>query len=87
MICLPAIAALKAVLLEHCEELRRRFGGKLPVTAVPSNRTKDAMVELVFPSETGGPLDGDNFRKRCAGPVILAPRTMGHNVLPCKLLY
>ena len=27
-----------------------------------------------------------NFNQRCTGPAILAPREMGHNALPGKLL-
>ena len=61
---------LKAVLLKHCEAMRVRFGGRLPVTPVPGKQAKEAVVELVFPSETGGPLDGDNFRRRVFFPLL-----------------
>ena len=55
---------LRAVLLEH----RQRFGGRLPVTRLGDG----TLVELMFPSEAGGPLCADNFRKRSFRKMIEA---------------
>lgn len=57
---------LGATLLEHQEALRQRFGGSQPSFEVPGPRGNSRMVQFVFPSETGGPLCGDNFRRRCS---------------------
>ena len=51
---------LRAILLEHREIIRHRFGGQRPVTRLGDG----TLVELVFPSDVGGPLDGENFRHR-----------------------
>ena len=74
---------LRAVLLDHRERLRVRFGGTLPVTKVQVNRTPTAMLRLVFPSVTGGPIDGTNFRHRVFYPLIEkanVPRVRFHDI-------
>ncbi len=60
-----------------------RFGGRLPVWQVPGARGKAESIELVFHSESGGPLDGDNFRSRVFYPLLEkadVPRFRFHDI-------
>jgi len=60
---------LKLVLQNQREQIRRRFG-ELPATPVPARLKGGDAVHLAFPSESGGPLDPDNFRHRVFYDVI-----------------
>jgi integrase len=74
---------LGATLRDQRERLRLRFGGTLLATNVPGTRTPEAVVQLVFPSDTGGPLDGDNFRHRVFYPLLEeadVPRARFHDI-------
>jgi len=74
---------LKAVLLAHQEALCRRFGGQLPVTRIGTTKGDAVLVELVFPSEAGGPLCADNFRSRVFRRMIEVadvPRFRFHDI-------
>ncbi len=55
---------LASALQGHREALLARHSGRLPTTPVPGRRKAEAAVQLVFPSATGGPRDGDNLRRR-----------------------
>lgn len=62
---------LKQTLLAHRSRLVQSYGGRQPACEVPGRRPGEKLaVHLAFPSETGGPLDGDNFRKRVFYRVI-----------------
>lgn len=50
---------LRQTLLAHQGDVAKRFGGRLP-----THQDGDRTLRLVFPSEQGGPTDGDNFRHR-----------------------
>ncbi len=70
---------LRAVLLEHREAVRHRFGGQLPVTQLGDG----TLIEVVFPSKTGGPLCADNFRARTFRRMIEkadVPRFRVHDI-------
>ncbi len=55
---------LASALQGHREALLARCGGRLPTTTVPGRRKAETAIQLVFPSQTGGPRDGDNLRRR-----------------------
>eukprot|EP00913_Durusdinium_trenchii_P006217 g5829.t1 len=55
---------LASALQGHRSALLARNGGRQPTTEVPGRRKAEAAVQLVFPSATGGPRDGDNLRRR-----------------------
>lgn len=55
---------LRRTLLEHREALKERFRSQMPTVLVPGRRKTETAVQLVFPSRDGGPMDGDNLRKR-----------------------
>ncbi len=55
---------LASALQVHREALLARCGGRLPTTTVPGRRKAETAIQLVFPSQTGGPRDGDNLRRR-----------------------
>lgn len=55
---------LKTTLLAHRESLKARFNGKLPTHKAALSGGDRTLLQLVFPSETGGPHCGDNFRHR-----------------------
>ncbi|GJM25041.1 MAG: site-specific integrase [Phycisphaerae bacterium] len=61
---------LRSALLQHREDLKLRFGATLPTVEVGSQ--KPALLQLVFPSWRGGPICGDNFRKRVFRKLIEA---------------
>ena len=48
---------LHRTLVDHRQALVARFGGQLPLVS-------SLDVHLVFPDRDGGPMDGDNFRRR-----------------------
>lgn len=55
---------LRTALLAHRSRLTQQFDGHLPYCEAPTPRGNIEHIQLVFPSDTGGPTDGDNFRKR-----------------------
>ncbi len=55
---------LRVTLRQHRQRLVERFGGTLPACNVPGRNGTATAVQFVFPSATGGPTDGDNFRRR-----------------------
>ncbi len=61
---------LNAVLKDQRQSLLQKFGGKLPVWNIPGSRKATSLVELVFPNRDGGPICGDNFRKRSFRKMI-----------------
>ncbi|MFI4897675.1 MAG: tyrosine-type recombinase/integrase [Phycisphaerales bacterium JB059] len=64
---------LAPALRVHGEALLPRHGGRLPTTA----------VQLVFPSQIGGPRDGDNLRRRVFDRLLEiadAPRFRFHDI-------
>ena len=74
---------LAAVLREHRERLRRRSRGSLPTTRMSTGRKEAVLLQLVFPSEAGSPLCGDNFRRRVFKRMIEAadvPRFRFHDI-------
>ncbi len=54
---------LRQTLLVHRGFLVQKFGGTIPVVELKKGFKPDR-IRLVFPTQTGGPLDGDNIRKR-----------------------
>lgn len=61
---------LRSALLQHREDSKLRFGAALPTVEVGTQ--KPALLQLVFPSWRGGPICGDNFRKRVIRKLIEA---------------
>ena len=55
---------LRRTLLEHREALKERFKSQLPTVLVPGRRKTETAIQLAFPSRDGGPMDGDNLRRR-----------------------
>ena len=55
---------LRTVLLEHREQLAERFGGQQPSVEIPGVDKNPQVVQFVFPNRKGGPISGDNLRKR-----------------------
>lgn len=55
---------LASALQVHRSALLARHGGRLPTAAVTGRRNAEMVVQLVFPSQSGGPRDGDNLRRR-----------------------
>lgn len=60
---------LAQTLLKH-RQVIQILHGRLPVTDVTPQGGKSCSAQLVFPSQSGGPTDGDNFRKRVFVPLI-----------------
>ncbi|MEM6551084.1 MAG: tyrosine-type recombinase/integrase [Planctomycetota bacterium] len=58
---------LAQTLLEH-RQVIQVLHGRLPVTDVTPQGGKASSVQLVFPNQSGGPADGDNFLKRMFVP-------------------
>ena len=74
---------LRRTLLDHRGRLRAQFRGRLPSCKARDRRKATVLVQLVFPSESGGPLDGNNFRSRVFFKALEAwggPRFRFHDI-------
>ncbi len=70
---------LRVTLYEYKTQQLMRFDGQLPVT----NINEKTRVHVVFTSQTGGPLCGDNFRSRVFNKLLEAanvPKIRFHDI-------